>query len=152
VGKLKKVGIGIGVIVVIYIIVIGFGFCDSCTGPLSSNPSGIISDELYDNMDDESLEMYSVDWNYRDMQRNIDNYKGKIIFVQGTVSNIQPDIEVIAICEKSAGNSCDVIFIDTPDRYLIDDEISGYVEVIRLSSGDELLPAVHDVSLTCSNC
>ena len=151
-GKLKKVGIGIGVIAVIYVIVVYFGFCDGCTGPLSSNPSGIISDERYDNMDDESLEMYSVDWNYRDIQRNIDNYKGKIIFVQGTVSTIHPDLEVITICEKSAGNSCDVIFIDTPDRYLINDEISGDVEVIKVSSGDKFFPAVHDVSLTCSNC
>ena len=157
-GKLKKVGTGIGLIAVIYVIAVFFGAGSGGTGPLSSEQDD------YGKMSDAELSAMAVQFDYRDLQRNIDNYKGDIIFVDGTILNTQPNFELVTLCNGGSSTSCDyVFFIKTDNNYLADDKISGYVKVHGLSETapktilgttmpTEFLPMTKDVSLTCSNC
>jgi|TARA_B110000495_G_C22524303_1_gene319513 hypothetical protein len=158
-GKLKKIGIAFFSIM---ILLIAFS---EITDYFESESTGIekFKAKSHEEMNDSELSLIAVQYDYRDLQRNIDNYKGKIIFVQGTISNVQPQFDMITLCNESKGNSCDEMFIQTNGNYLTDDKISGYVEVIRLAETapstvlgttmpTEWLPGSVDVSLTCSNC
>ena len=155
-GKLKKVGIGFGIVILSLFVLGAIGFYMS--------PDSEYPDEIdYDKMSNSQLSAMAVDWNYRDLLRNIDNYENHIIFVQGSVSYTQPDLGMITFCEKPTGNDCDSIFIRTNGNYLVDDEINGYVQIERLAETKEkmvlgtsvpskFIPLVKDIRLICTNC
>jgi hypothetical protein len=155
VGKLKKVGMGIGVIAVIYVIAVYFGFCSGCTGPLSS-------DERYDNMmmSDSELSAMAVDWNYKDLLRNIDDYTGKIIFVDGKVGFVARDRGELQLCtstnnpnfsDYTCRNNDFIVKVNGIDSWIEKDRLQGYVEVTGefWNNSD---PKVKEIKLTCSNC
>jgi hypothetical protein len=155
VGKAKKIGIiVILVIVMIYLLAVFDGY---------SKTQGIERTEL-ENMSFQALDKISEDWTYKNLMRNIDDYEGKIIFVQGRVSTSQPDIKSITLCVNSTSVFCDdSIFIYTPQNYLVDDRIEGYVEVLGFAQtqskeflgvemGQETLPSTDAIKIKCTNC
>jgi hypothetical protein len=155
VGKVKKLVIGI---VLIFII---SGVAVIVMSPTEINRMAI--EEMYGQMTDQELKTISVDWDYRDVKRNIDNYYGQIVFVEGEVTHTQPDFTAITLCVKASEGKCTPIFVDTLQNFIVDDEISGYVEIYGLAkAGDrmfmgttvlgEYIPDVSDINLTCSNC
>jgi hypothetical protein len=127
----------------------------------------------FSQMNDSELEKISIDWNYRDVLRNVDDYSGKIIFVDGKVTNIQRDVGSINLCTSGYTSysvfTCDefmFVNVNGVTTWLEDDKLSGFVEVKRLSEtgsnnvftkgewvgSGEYVPTVNEIRLTCSNC
>jgi hypothetical protein len=155
VGKVKKLVIGIVLIFIISGITV-----------IVMSPAEIdrmVVEQLYGEMTEQELKAIAIDWDYRDVKRNIENYYGEVVFVEGEVTHTQPDFQTITLCAKASEGKCTPIFVDTLQSFLVDDEISGYVQIYGLSkAGDRLfmgttvlgeyIPDVSDINLTCSNC
>ena len=122
-------------------------------------------------MNEQELELIKIDWQYRDLLRNIDDYSGKIIFVEGKVTRIYRDIGSINLCTDATPGafSCDefmFVNVNGITTWLEDDQLSGFVEVKRLSetgsnnmfTGGEwvgsgnYVPKVNEINLRCTNC
>jgi len=114
------------------------------------------------NMSYSELSLIAVQYDYKDLLKNFDNYSGKIIFVEGEVINLQRDLiklpdgtivdgergqylkdnrnqYLLGLCVDQSSyfltSTCDVImFLDVNgiDTWLEKDKISGYVEVVSL--------------------
>ena len=173
-GKAKKIGLGIGISVLIFfalVIIVSLpNIDDSKKRYIQSVESEIVK---FENMSFESLEKISQDWTFKDILRNIDNYKGKIIFVEGTVTNVQRDVNSLNLCTYGTTSysvfSCEefmFVRVNGIDTWLEDDKLSGFVEVRKLTergtvsvltggewvgSGD-YVPSSKEIKLTCSNC
>jgi hypothetical protein len=122
----------------------------------------------FSQMTDSKLSAMAVDWNYKDLLRNIDYYSGKIIFVDGTVTKIHRDFNSINLCINAGNYSCDdFMFVNVDEnKWLEDDKLSGFVEVKRLEEtgtankfadgewvgSGNYVPRVSEIRLTCSNC
>ena len=123
----------------------------------------------FSQMTDSELSAKAVDWNYRDILRNIDYYKGKIIYVDGVVSLTQRDINSLNLCINMGSYSCDdfmFVRVNGITTWLEDDKLSGFVEVVELretgtsnalTKGEwigsgKYVPRVNEIRLTCSNC
>jgi hypothetical protein len=162
VGKLKKVGIGFGIVVLSFLVLIVFA---------ADQGGKIIEKEAEElrNMSAEELMSLSVEWTYADLMRNMDNYEGKIIFVEGEVTKIQRDVGSLNLCINAGSYSCDdfmFVGVNGITNWLEDDRLSGFVEVINLKErgtkspitggewvgSGEYVPKVKEVKLTCSNC
>ena len=165
-GKAKKIGSGIGILGFIFGALMIIGSMESEDPTEQSVEPEIVKLE---NMSFESLEKISQDWTYKDILRNIDNYKGKIIFVEGKVTGVQRDIGMLNLCVKPLKYSCnDFMFVEVNgiDTWLEDDKLSGYAEVQRLGEvfhkniftggeqvgSGEYVPHIKEIKLTCSNC
>jgi hypothetical protein len=160
VGKLKKVGIGFGIVILSFFVLAAIGG----SVPDSEYPSEID----YDKMSNSQLSAMAVDWDYRDLMRNFDNYENQIIFVDGTVTNIQRSMNSVNLCMDMGTFSCDdLMFLRVNEnKWLEDDELSGFVEVIELretgnsnmfTGGEwvgsgEYVPRVNEIRLICDNC
>ena len=124
--------------------------------------------DQFTQMSDQELRAMAVDWNYRDLLRNFDNYENHIIFVDGTVAKIQRDLNSLTLCIEMGTFSCDEhMFVHlNENKWLEDDELSGFVKVEKLSetgsanmftggewvgSGD-YVPRVNEIRLICDNC
>ena len=67
----------------------------------------------------------ATDWNYRDLQRNYDEYVGKVIFIEGTVYYTQKNMNSIQfVLEHQCQSQIDPMFITTNGNYLEKDEIN----------------------------
>ena len=159
-GKLKKVGIGFGIVILSFFVLAAIGG----SVPDSEYPSEID----YDKMSNSQLSAMAVDWDYRDLMRNFDNYENQIIFVDGTVTNIQRSMNSVNLCMDMGTFSCDdLMFLRVNEnKWLEDDELSGFVEVIELretgnsnmfTGGEwvgsgEYVPRVNEIRLICDNC
>jgi len=116
----------------------------------------------YENMSYSELSLIAVQYDYKSLLKNFDNYSGKIIFVEGEVINLQRDLiklpdgtivdgergqylkdnrnqYLLGLCVDESSyfltSTCDVImFLDVNgiDTWLEKDKISGYVEVVSL--------------------
>jgi|LWDU01.1.fsa_nt_gi hypothetical protein len=120
----------------------------------------------YDDMSASELSDIAIDWNYRDLQRNYDENNGKVIFVQGVISNVQSNQNTVTICEKSDTSkfSCNVMFVRTDSNWLVDDKISGFVEITGIREvanpvdptgiigKGTYYPSVNDIRLFCTTC
>ena len=171
--KKKKVGIAFGVIILSFFVLIAIG-SSMVKEPTSISPTVIEerNKNLMYEMSDSELSSMAVDWNYKDMLRNPENYRGEIIFVDGTVFNTQRDIDLLTLyvnCEYGNRVICDSdrMFVDVNgiNTWLEDDQLSGFVKVSKLSevgrlspttgefvgSGD-YIPRTNEIKLTCSNC
>ena len=109
---------------------------------------------------------HTVEYDYKDLLRNIDGYSGKVIFVEGEVTNTQHDIDLMTVCMKEDTFTCNMIFVDLNKNYnwLKGDELSGFVLVDSLSQAHrtnmltgnqydtDLLPRTTEINLKCSNC
>ena len=160
-GKLKKVGIGFGIVILSFFVLVAIG--------ASMMPDSEYPDEIdYDKMSNDQLSAMAVDWDYRDLLRNIDNYENHIIFVDGTVTKTQRDMGSLTLCIDMGTFSCDdLMFLRVNEnKWLEDDELSGFVEVIELretgnsnmfTGGEwvgsgEYVPRVNEIRLICDNC
>jgi len=77
-GKLKKIGIGIGVLVggfFVFVLALGYGL---------DNSQGFKILEL-SSLSDEEIISQAVDFEFDDIVRNVDMYRGKVIIFDGTV-------------------------------------------------------------------
>ena len=116
----------------------------------------------HENMSYSELSLIAVQYDYKSLLRNFDNYTGKIIFVEGEVINLQRDLiklsdgtivdgergqylkdnrnqYLLGLCIDESSyfltSTCDVImFLDVNgmDTWLEKDKLSGYVEVVSL--------------------
>ena len=114
-GKLKKVGIGFGIVILSFFVLAAIGG----SVPDSEYPSEID----YDKMSNSQLSAMAVDWDYRDLMRNFDNYENQIIFVDGTVTKTQRDMGSLTLCIDMGTFSCDEhMFVNVNDSNWLDDE------------------------------
>ena len=179
-GKLKKISIAfVGLIVLFYIVnLVTSGEIERVipTSTVANDKSTSLTNDQpkeksYMMMSDFELNQIKMDWQYRDLLRNIDDYSGKIIFVEGVVTNVQRDIGLLNLCVDGATVSfnCDefmFVVANGNKTWLEEDNLAGYVEVYDLGevfysnmftgeeqvgSGD-YVPRVKEIKLTCSNC
>ena len=172
-GKVKKIIIGI-VILSILIFAAWFMVMDSSPGVIELRKL----DLLYE-MSDSELSSMVVDWNYKDMLRNIDNYSNELIFVEGVVKDTKRDqnnpdkVTMVTLhvnCETEPKVRCyngEWVFVKTNGitTWLEDDQLSGFVKVTGLSetgsfsdttgefiADGDYIPRADEIRLTCSNC
>ena len=115
----------------------------------------------FSQMTDSELSANAVDWNYRDILRNIDGYSGKIIFVDGEVSFSYLNSGELHLCTSTenakfgipytCANEDFVVMGNGVNTWVEKDILQGYVEVtgeLDFMSN----PKVKEIRLTCSNC
>ena len=152
-GISKKIGIGLGIVI---LVIVGIAIYGSF---LIEEEKGLTS------MTDQDLSKMSVKWNYEHLLRNIDDYKGNIIYVEGKITSSQPDMNFVGIEPGCSGvlelDICDTIFIETETNYLVGNYITGYGTVIGLggmkshtSTGEfiQQVPYVKEIKIRCTNC
>jgi hypothetical protein len=173
VGKLKKVGIGFGIVILSFFVLAAIG--GSVPDTEKSESKSTVLDKFkaksHEEMNSSELSLIAVQHDFKDLMRNIDDYSGKIIFVEGVVTNVQRDIGLLNLCVDGATVSfyCDeFMFVEVNgiNTWLEEDNLAGYVEVIglggvsyssvftggeKVESGD-YVPQVKEIKLTCSNC
>ena len=172
--KKKKVGIAFGVIILLFFVLVSI---PSDTGEPTKTTPTVTNEQpkvkSYNQMNEQELELIKIDWQYRDLMRNFDDYSGKIIFVDGQVTNVQRDVGSINLCTNGHTSysvfSCDefmFVNVNGITTWLEDDRLGGYVEVKKLSEtgssnmftggewvgSGEYVPDVKEIKLTCSNC
>ena len=134
-------------------------------------------DLLYE-MSDSELSSMVVDWNYKDMLRNSDDYYEKVIFVEGVVKNTQRDqnnpdkvtmLTLYVNCDTEPEVICHngeriFVYLNGDTSWLEDDQLSGFVKVDDLSetgsfsdtgefiADGDYIPRADEIKLTCSNC
>jgi len=148
-GKIKKIVIIVFVLVLLYFVSVYFD-------------GAITTQKELQNLSEEELKTLSVDWNYKDLLRNIDDYDGKIIYVEGWVGNSQPEYDSITLCITEFCD--DQMFVLTEQNYLKDDRVSGYLKVFGLEVAEDKTnpfggiikgtakPSTGAIKLTCTNC
>jgi len=148
--KSKPIGIGIGIAILGLIIV----YVSTQTGSL---------EESNDSMSDTDLAAASIDWNYYDLLKNIDELEGKIIHFTGTV-NVASENGVFGINVGQSSIREDVIFVEYDKeefvkRYMV--EGYGYVKGIRniertnIVGGADILeqvPNIEAIKVSCTSC
>ena len=147
--KSKPIGIGVGVAILGLIIV----YASSQTVDLKVN----------DSMSDSELAAASIDWNYYDLLKNIDELEGKIIHFTGTI-NVASNNGVFGINVGESSIREDVIFVEyNKEEFVKRDVVEGfgYVKGIRnlqrtnsVGGADilEQVPNIEAIKVSCTNC
>ena len=147
--KSKPIGIGVGVAILGLIIV----YASSQTVDLKVN----------DSMSDSELAAASIDWNYYDLLKNIDELEGKIIHFTGTV-NVASKNAVFGINVGESSIKEDVIFVEYDEEQFVKRDIVegyGYVKGIRniertnsVGGADilEQAPNIQAIKVSCTSC
>jgi len=148
--KSKPIGIGVGVAILGLIIV----YASTQTSSL---------EESNDSMSDTDLAAASIDWNYYDLLKNIDELEGKIIHFTGTV-NVASNNGVFGINVGESSIREDVIFVEyNKEEFVKRDVVEGfgYVKGIRnlertntVGGADilEQVPNIEAIKVSCTNC
>ncbi len=148
--KSKPIGIGIGIAILGLIIV----YVSTQTGSL---------EESNDSMSDTDLAAVSIDWNYYDLLKNIDELEGKTIHFTGTV-NVASNNGVFGINVGESSIREDVIFVEyNKEEFVKRDVVEGfgYVKGIRnlqrtnsVGGADilEQVPNIEAIKVSCTNC
>jgi hypothetical protein len=154
VGKLKKVGIGIAVsLVLVFVVIPFFGM----SVPAIEDRQAL---KQFLQMSDQELNTMAVDWNYRDLLRNTDDYTGKIIFVDGRVGSVDRGSDALWLCTSTnnpmfSDYTCQYndfyVKLNGIDSWIEEDMLQGYVEVTGEFENYAYLE-VKEIKLTCSNC
>jgi len=154
VGKLKKVGIGIAVsLFLVFVVIPFFGM----SVPAIEDRQAL---KQFLQMSDQELHTMAVDWNYKDLLRNTDDYTGKIIFVDGKVGFIDRDRGELQLCtstnnpmfsDYTCRNNDFFVKLNGIDSWIEEDMLQGYVEVTG-KFWNNSVPKVKEIKLTCSNC
>ncbi len=147
--KSKPIGIGVGVAILGLIIV----YASSQTVDLKVN----------DLFSDSELTAASIDWNYYDLLKNIDELEGKIIHFTGTV-NVASENGVFGINVGQSSIREDVIFVEyDTEEFVKRDMVEGfgYVKGIRniertntVGGADilEQVPNIEAIKVSCTSC
>ncbi len=148
--KSKPIGIGIGIAILGLIIV------------YASTQNGSL-EESNDSMSDTDLAAASIDWNYYDLLKNIDELEGKIIHFTGTV-NVASNNGVFGINVGESSIREDVIFVEyNKEEFVKQDVVEGfgYVKGIRnlertnTVGGSDILeqvPNIEAIKVSCTKC
>ena len=148
--KSKPIGIGIGIAILGLIIV----YVSTQTGSL---------EESNDSMSDTDLAAVSIDWNYYDLLKNIDELEGKVIHFTGTI-NVASKKGVFGINVGESSIKEDVIFVEYDKEEFVKRNIVegfGYVKGIRniertnsVGGADilEQVPNIQAIKVSCTNC
>ncbi len=148
--KSKPIGIGVGVAILGLIIV----YASTQTSSL---------EESNDSMSDTDLAAASIDWNYYDLLKNIDELEGKIIHFTGTV-NVASKNGVFGINVGESSIREDVIFVEYDEEQFVKRDIVegfGYVKGIRnlertntVGGADilEQVPNIEAIKVSCTKC
>ena len=148
--KSKPIGIGVGVAILGLIIV------------YASTQNGSL-EESNDSMSDTDLAEASIDWNYYDLLKNIDELEGKIIHFTGTV-NVASNNGVFGINVGESSIREDVIFVEyNKEEFVKQDVVEGfgYVKGIRnlertntVGGADilEQVPNIEAIKVSCTKC
>ena len=147
--KSKPIGIGVGVAILGLIIV----YASSQTVDLKVN----------DSMSDSELAAASIDWNYYDLLKNIDELEAKVIHFTGTV-NVASKNGVFGINVGESSIKEDVIFVEyDKEEFVKRDMVEGfgYVKGIRniertnsVGGADilEQVPNIQAIKVSCTSC
>jgi len=147
--KSKPIGIGVGIAILGMIVVYA-----------STQTSGF---EVNDSMSDSELATASIDWNYYDLLKNIDELKGKVIHFTGTV-NVASKNGVFGINVGESSIKEDVIFVEyDKEEFVKRDMVEGfgYVKGIRniertnsVGGADilEQVPNIQAIQVNCTSC
>lgn len=147
--KSKPIGIGVGIAILGMIVV----YASTQTGGF----------EVNDSMSDSELATASIDWNYYDLLKNIDELKGKVIHFTGTV-NVASKNGVFGINVGESSIKEDVIFVEyDKEEFLKRDMVEGfgYVKGIRniertnsVGGADilEQVPNIQAIKVNCTSC
>ena len=169
-GKGSKIGIVFAIMIVLiysaYLVTSGEIERMTPTSKITNDqPTSLTNDQpkekSYMMMSDFELNQIKIDWQYRDLLRNIDDYIGKIIFVEGLAVMVFQSSNELELCTSrmsipAMGNpfSCAEndfrIKLNGNDTWLDNDILYGYVEIIGLDWKGDVL--VKEIRLTCSNC
>ncbi len=147
--KSKSIFIGVGVAILGLFVV----YASSQT----SDP------KVNDSMLDSELAADSIDWNYYDLLKNIDELEGKIIHFTGTV-NVASKNGVFGINVGELSIRKDVIFVEYDEEQFVKRDVVegfGYVKGIRnlertnsVGGADilERVPNIQAIKVSCSSC
>jgi predicted RNA-binding protein len=147
--KSKSIGIGVGIAILGLIIV----YASTQTGGIEVNNS----------MSDTELAAASIDWNYYDLLKNIDELEGKVIHFTGTV-NVASKNAVFGINVGESSIKEDVIFVEYDEEQFVKRDIVegyGYVKGIRniertnsVGGADilEQAPNIQAIKVSCTSC
>jgi len=147
--KSKSIGIGVGVVILGLIVV----YASSQTSDLKVN----------DSMSDGELAAASIEWNYYDLLKNIDELEGKIIHFTGTV-NVASENGVFGINVGESSIRKDVIFVEYDEEQFVKRDVVegfGYVKGIRnlertntVGGADilEQVPNIEAIKVSCTKC
>ncbi len=147
--KSKSIFIGVGVAILGLFVV----YASSQT----SDP------KVNDSMLDSELAADSIDWNYYDLLKNIDELEGKIIHFTGTV-NVASKNGVFGINVGELSIRKDVIFVEYDEEQFVKRDVVegfGYVKGIRnlertnsVGGADilEQVPNIQAIKVSCSSC
>ncbi len=147
--KSKPIGIGVGIAILGMIVV----YTSTQTGGF----------EINDSMSDSELAAASIDWNYYDLLKNIDELEAKVIHFTGTV-NVASKNGVFGINVGESSIRQDVIFVEYDEEQFVKQDIVegfGYVKGIRflertntVGGADilEQVPNIEAIKVSCTNC
>ena len=147
--KSKSIGIGVGVVILGLIVV----YASSQTNDLKVN----------DSMSDGELAAVSIEWNYYDLLKNIDELEGKIIHFTGTV-NVVSENGVFGINVGESSIRKDVIFVEYDEEQFVKQDIVegfGYVKGLKflertnsVGGADTLaqVPHIEAIKVSCISC
>jgi len=147
--KSKSIGIGVGIVILGLIVV----YASSQTNDLKVN----------DSMSDGELAATSIEWNYYDLLKNIDELEGKIIHFTGTV-NVASKNGVFGINVGESSIRKDVIFVEYDEEQFVKRDVVegfGYVKGIRnieransVGGADilEQVPNIQAIKVSCTSC
>jgi hypothetical protein len=147
--KSKPIGIGIGVAILGMIVV----YASTQTGGF----------EINDSMSDSDLAAASIDWNYYDLIKNIDDLEGQIIHFTGTV-NVASVKGLFGINVGESSIRQDVIFVEYDEEQFVKQDIVegfGYVKGIKIlertnsvGGADTLaqVPNIEAIKVSCISC
>jgi hypothetical protein len=147
--KSKSIGIGVGVVILGLIVV----YASSQTSDL----------KVSDSMSDGELAAASIEWNYYDLLKNIDELEGKIIHFTGTV-NVASENGVFGINVGESSIRKDVIFVEYDEEQFVKRDVVegfGYVKGIRnieransVGGADilEQVPNIQAIKVSCTGC
>ena len=161
-GKLKKISIAfVGLIVLFYIVnLVTSGEIERVI-PTSTVANDQPREKSYMMMSDSELLALSLNLEYRDLLRNIDEYSKKIIFVEGEVASTDRDRDELVLCTSTknakygipyiCGKEDFIVKVNRIDTWIEVDILRGYVEITgKVKYSTDII--VKEIKLTCSNC
>jgi len=148
--KKKSIGIGVGIAILGLIIVFAF-------------TQTVDLEKSNDSISDSDLAAASIDWNYYDLLKNIDELEGQIIHFTGTI-NVASTNGVFGINVGQSSIREDVIFVEYDEEQFVKrDMVDGYgyvkgvrnIERTNTVGGADILeqvPNIEAIKVSCTSC
>ena len=189
-GKLKKVGIAFGVIILLFIGLMAIQVNELSEGQLLGDPIVFFFGSLtstdtneqpkvttpkvktFSQMNEQELEQLAIPWEYRDMLRNPENYRGEILSISGPVYFVSnsvvnptsplyggnPNSQLLAFEVSCPNYDCRYIGVEHQGEKILEgDRVQIYAEFKNLYTGIPFpaggeKPFLKSHFLECFNC